>query len=111
MTDTPKKRRRGKYLRKDTSRSVRRKAALANLSFFFLTLIYLELILHIAVFGVPQLRFGYVLGFSAVFSCVLALLTSFLPKKAHFPVTLIVTILLILLYGSQFVYYFNFGTL
>ena len=71
----------------------------------------LEIVLHLAAFGIPKLSFGLALGFDLVFACALALVASCLPRKAHFIFHLLVTLLLTLLYGSQMVYYFAFGSL
>lgn len=83
----------------------------ANAGFFFFTLLYLEIILQIIVFGKSGDHFLFAAGFDLVFACGLALITSFLPKKAHFPVTAVITGLMIILFGSQIVYYYVFGTL
>lgn len=83
----------------------------ANAGFFFFTLFYLEVILQIIVFRKSGDNFLYAAGFDLVFACALALITSFLPKKFHFAVTALITGLLIVLFGSQIVYYFVFGTL
>ena len=74
-------------------------------------LVYLELLLHIAVFGAPDVRFLFVVGFSTVLACTLGLVTAWLPRKAGFITMVVLTILFILLFGSQLVYYFAFGTL
>lgn len=52
------------------------KGTLATVGFWFAALAYWELILHAAVFGTPDARFGYVLGFGFAFACVLAVITS-----------------------------------
>jgi len=82
-----------------------------NTAYWLFTLIYLELILHLEAFGAPNLKFAYVIGFSFVFAGALALIASFLPRKVHLPVTYVLTVIVILLYGSQMVYNFVFGTL
>ena len=79
--------------------------------FWLATLVYFELLVHIAAYGMPGLRFGYVLSFSAVFAAALCLITVLVPGKFRFPVTTVFHTALILLYGSQLVYYFVFGTL
>lgn len=84
---------------------------LAGAGFYFFTLIYLELLLHIIAFDALTGSFAYTAGFSLVFACGLALITSLLPQKARSFFTWLLTCLLILLYGSQIVYYFAFGTL
>ena len=84
---------------------------LLNIAFWFIALIYLELLLHFAVVEQPKVQAGFLIGFSLVFACVLGLLTSFVPKKAHFIVTVCLLSAITALYFSQMVYYFVFGTL
>ena len=80
-------------------------------AYWFFVLMYLELLLHIAAFGAPDLRIGFVLGFNFVFVCVLAVVTSFLTGKLQFAFMLVATLGTTVLYGSQLIYYFAFGTL
>ena len=91
------------------------KAALKNLLFgflyWFVLLLYLELLLHFSAYGLPDLRIFYLLGFTAIYAGILAFLTSLVPKKGHFAVTVIVSIVVVILYGSQMIYRFVFGTL
>lgn len=84
---------------------------IVNTLFWLFTIVYLELVIHFSAFGMPNLGFLYTLGFSVVFACVLSMVTSFMPKRAHFSVSLILIFVLIILYGSQMVYYFAFGSL
>lgn len=86
-------------------------AALTGLAYWLFTLCYFELLLHAVAFGAPELRFAFTVGFSLVFACALALVTSFLPEKLRFAADLVVTVFLAVLYGSQMVYNFVFGTL
>ncbi|MBE6948657.1 MAG: LTA synthase family protein [Ruminococcaceae bacterium] len=86
-------------------------SAFANFALWFVTIVYMETVLHAIVFEKFTANFIFAVGFSAVIACVLSLLTSFLPEKAHFPVDIILMAGLILLYGSQLVYNFIFGTL
>ena len=79
--------------------------------YWLATFVYFELLVHIAAYGMPGLEFGYVLGFSAVFAAAFCLVTLLIPRKARLAVTIVLNVLLILLYGSQLVYYFVFGTL
>ncbi len=81
-----------------------------NLAYWLFTTLYFELLTQLVGFGVPDGQIGFVFGFSLSFAAVLALVTAFLPRKVHFPVTLILTVLCLLLYGSQLVYHFVFGT-
>ncbi len=87
------------------------KAAAAGFGYWTFALLYWETLLHFAVFGELGGKFGYVLGFTVSIGFVLALLTSFLGRKAAFPVNLLLTLVLTVLYGSQMVYNFIFGTL
>ena len=84
---------------------------LLNVAFWFIALIYLELLLHFAVVEHVDVRAGFLIGFSLVFAIVLGLLTSFVPKKAHFIVTVCLLSVVTALYFSQMVYHFVFGTL
>lgn len=111
----PKRKTGGRYLRQEVPNPNRKKdaaaAALTDIAYFFFAIVYLELIMHLVAFGAPSLQFAYVAGFSLVFACALALVTSFLPQKGHFAVTIVITVVLIILFGSQIVYYYVFGTL
>lgn len=104
----------GKFLAKTGGRFKDGKAALAVLSsaaFWFFTLVYLESLLHILVFEGFTIKFGYVVGFSAVFGAVLAVFLTLLPKKVYFPVSVVMVVLITVFYGSQMVYDMIFGTL
>ena len=79
--------------------------------YWFVVLSGLELLLHLAVFHTLDTRFFFVLGFSGAFACGLALITSFIPKRANFIVSLLLTVLVLAVYVSQLIYYFAFGTL
>lgn len=114
MPDSTQRGKAGQYLRKNAPLS-EKKRPLRNLctslgSHFFL-LVCLELTLHLAAFGAPDISFCLALGFDLVFACALALIASFLPRRAHFIFNLAVTVLATVLYGSQMVYYFAFGSL
>ena len=79
--------------------------------YWLAALIYFEVLVHVAAYGMPGVQIGYVMGFSAVFAAALSLVTLAVPGKARFPVAVVLNVVLILLYGSQLVYYFVFGTL
>ena len=79
--------------------------------YWLFAILYWEMLLHVAVFDAFSIKFAYVLGFSLSFALALAVLDSLLPKKAAFVVDLILTLVLTVLYGSQLVYQFIFGTL
>ena len=104
-----------KELFEKIKKALHHKASLKTTGFTWLywlaAILYFELLLHIAAYGMPGLQLGYVLGFGAVFAAALCLVTVLLPGKLRFPVTIVLNVVLILLYGSQLVYYFVFGTL
>lgn len=83
----------------------------AGVLFWFLSLVYMEAVIHGAAFEGISLKFGYVLGFTAVAACVLTALLSMLPTRIYFPATLLVLAVLTLFYGSQYIYQKIFGTL
>ena len=87
------------------------KATLLSTAFWWFTLVYLETLLHNQVFTEFSLRYIFVIGFSFPIAAVIALLMSFLPRKANFPVSLLLTLVLIVLYGSELVYNAVFGSL
>lgn len=88
-----------------------RAAAMKGVLYWFCALVYWEWLLHIVALGEVRSQFGYVLGFSFVFGCGLALVTTLLKEKPRFAVDAVVTVVMILLYGSQLVYYYVFATL
>ena len=88
-----------------------RSAAITGFGYWTFALLFWETLLHFAVFGEFSLKFGYVVGFSVSAGLVLALAVSFLKRKAAFAVNLLLTLVLMVLYGSQMVYNFIFGTL
>lgn len=87
------------------------KSTLAMVAFWFAALIYWELLLHAVVFGMTDLGFGYVIGYSFCFACLLAAAAGCLFPKISFWITLGAACVLLLLYGSQMVYFFVFGNL
>lgn len=86
-------------------------AAITGFGYWTFALLFWETLLHFAVFGEFSLKFGYAAGFSVSAGLVLALAVSFLKRKAAFTVNLLLTLVLTVLYGSQMVYNFIFGTL
>lgn len=86
--------------------------SLAKRFLFWLAVIaYFEGLLHIVIFANVSVKVLYILGFSLSVAGLLTLATSFLPRKADLVVTAVLTVLLTILYGSQLVYKFIFGTL
>lgn len=82
-----------------------------TMAFWLFALLYWEVLLHFAVFEIFSIKIAYVLGFSAAIAMVIAAVTSLFPRKVMFWAELLLTLLLTVLYGSQLVYYFIFGTL
>ena len=68
-----------------------------NVMFWFVTLLYLETVLHIALFRSMSIRYLYLIGFTMSISLVLTGLTQ-LSRKANQIVSLIVVIVLCFLY-------------
>lgn len=84
---------------------------LAAFAYWLFSIVYFEALLHAAVFTEFALRFVYVIGFSFAVAAIITLITGFLPRKANFPVSLLLTLVLVILYGSQIVYNAVFGSL
>ncbi len=87
------------------------RTALFSIIYWACTLVYFELLLHFAAFGTPDSRAAYAMGFSLAFACGIGAVMLCLPQKLRFGGTVAVVAFLILLYGSQMVYTFVFGTL
>ena len=87
------------------------RSALFYFIFWLSTIVYLEGLLHIVVYGGFAWNNLYALGFSASFAAILTLVMSFLPKKAGYPVAVVILAVLMVLFGSQIVYMFIFGNL
>ena len=79
--------------------------------FWFAAILYFEGLLHVIVFSNVTVKALYILGFSLSIAGILTLVTSFLPRKADLIVTTVLTVVFTVLYGSQLVYKFIFGTL
>ena len=79
-------------------------------AYWVLALLYWEGLLHMAVFGSFGEEYLYAVGFSVSVGLALALAVSFL-KKGRLAVNFGLSLLLAVLYGSQLVYRFIFGTL
>lgn len=84
---------------------------LVSVAYWLLLLLYLEVLLHLSTFGILKSYFLLVSGFTAVFAFGLALLTSLFPRTVNYLISLVLTIFVILIYGSQMIYYFVFGSL
>ena len=101
----------GSPLNSPTTHTSPLKTTLLNFVYWLFTVLWLETVLHAFVFDGFTAGYLYTAGFSAVIAALLSLLTSFLPRKGSFPISLLLTVVLIFLYGSQMVYYAVFGSL
>ena len=79
--------------------------------FFCLLLLYFETLLHWVVFGEFAVHFLYKVGFTIAFAAAFAFILSLLPQKAFYWSGFTVTVLLLIIYGSQIIYYHVFGGL
>ena len=97
---------------KDKDRSIRRGVSvISGVLFWFFTLSFLEGILRMVVFGQIFEKIGLVLGFNGVIALVLTLATSLCSRKVNVILAMILQVFLLLLFGSQIVYDFIFGSL
>ena len=81
------------------------------LLFWFAIFAYFETLLHFVVYERFAAHFLYTVGFSFAISAVFAAILSLIPKKAAYRITFSLTVLLLIFYGSQIVYYYVFGGL
>ena len=79
--------------------------------YWLFSLLYWEILLHFAVFEIFSIKIAYVFGFSFALALLVAAVDSLIPKKAAFIVEALLNLVLTVLYGSQLVYNFIFGTL
>ena len=80
-------------------------------AYWFVTLLFFELVLHLSVFSGISAKFFHAVGFTVPFALFLTLLMSFLPQKVSYWTTFGLTIVLAIFYNSQMVYFFVFGSL
>ena len=79
--------------------------------FWFCTIFYLESLVHYTVYGGFHPRFLYAVGLTAAIAALLALAFSFISRRLRFGAMLASILVLTVLYGSQMVYEFVFGTM
>lgn len=79
-------------------------------AYWLLAVLYWEILTHAGMYGQFHSSFLYALAFSAAAALLLGTLISFLPEKAVLPVSAVVSVGVMVLYGSQMVYCFIFGT-
>lgn len=92
------------------TRKILRRSILQGL-FWLLALIYLELLLHEVIFGHITGRFFYVLGFTAVIACLISAVTALFKKRVNANLTTGLVCFFCVLYVSQMIYYYIFGTM
>ena len=81
------------------------------LAYWLLAFACWELLVHATVFGQFHPRFLYALGFGGAIACLVTVLVSLVPGKLRFAANMLLTVVLVFVYGSQMVYEFIFGTL
>lgn len=87
------------------------KRALALFGYWFAALLFWEALLHFAVYESFSVKFAYIVGFTAVHALAVSVLVSLIPGKGNFVVNLLLSLVMAVLYGSQVVYNFIFGTM
>ena len=78
--------------------------------YWLFSLLFWEIVVHAAMFDQFQGSFRFALGLSGAVALLIALCVGCLPEKLIFPVNLVLTLTGTVLYGSQMVYCFIFGT-
>ena len=78
--------------------------------YWLFSFLYWEILAHAGMYDKFQGSFRFALGMSGTLALFVALGVGFLPRKLIFPVNLVLTIVGTVLYGSQMVYCFIFGT-
>ncbi|MGM9590030.1 MAG: LTA synthase family protein [Faecousia sp.] len=79
--------------------------------YWFLSLCYLESVVHFTVYDGFHPRFLYAVGLTAAIAAMVTLLFSLVPGTFRFGGMLVTILVLTFLYGSQMVYEFIFGTM
>jgi len=78
--------------------------------YWLFSFLFWEVLAHAGMYDQFQGSFRFALGFSGVIALMIALFVGLLPEKLIFPVNLVLTVGGTILYGSQMVYCFIFGT-
>ena len=87
------------------------RATLWNGLFWWLTLLYMELLLHVLFFGGFSGAVLYIVGFTGAAALMISGLLGFLPTKANRIVSAVLVSFLSVVYCSQIVYEGAFGTM
>lgn len=91
------------------NRSVRLSAI--NAAFWFVTLLYLETVLHLRFFDGFAPSYLFAVGFTAAIALILSAFLGCLPKKANGLISAVLVTLVSLVFASQIVYDAVFGTM
>ena len=78
--------------------------------YWLFSVLYWEILAHAGMYDRFQGSFRFALGLSGGIALLIALTVGLLPRKLILPVNLILTLGTMVLYGSQMVYCFIFGT-
>ena len=87
------------------------KHTVCNALFWILSLLYLELTLHVRLFEVCTLSCLYTLGFTAAIGLLISCVLGFLPLKVNRIVSMILVCVITIVYCTQIVYEGVFGTM
>lgn len=79
-------------------------------AYWLLALVYWETLVHAGMYGQFQATFRFALGFTAAMGLGIGALISFLPDRAAKILNPLLSLGVMVLYGSQMVYCFIFGT-
>ncbi len=78
--------------------------------YWLFAMVYWEILTHAGMYGQFKGAFRFALGFCTAIGLVLAFVIYLLPRRAAFPVSMLLSAVLTIVYGSQLVYCFIFGT-
>ena len=81
-----------------------------NVIYWLFAFLYWETLTHAAMYDQFLISFRFALVFGCAIALLIALLMGFLPRKWMVPVNMVLTVLITVVYGSQMVYNFIFGT-
>ena len=82
-----------------------------NFSFWFISLIYMETLLHGLLLGSFEITFLFTIGYTVVIAMVISGLLGMLPGKANCIISCLLMTLICLVFCSQLVYGYVFGSL
>ena len=78
--------------------------------YWLFAFLYWEILTHAAMYEQFQFGFRFALAFGCAVALILSLVLGFLPRRILLPIDLLLTVVVTLVYGSQMVYNFIFGT-